>query len=175
MVNCLFSFILIALSCTLTAQEQIKNSAHQNAVRAPQIMKIRESTLMQGDYLITLYKLIKQIGTNFIEVPDTAFLIIETPERLGRGNVTVLFNFESGYKTAHIQEISISKDYKAIIQTIQNYIRQRLACNHMVWHLNPSDAQLLTVCKELGIQTATRTIPTEQLFNAATALEKSLS
>lgn len=175
MLKYLFFFVQIALTGSLIAQLETSSSINpesavakteasinentalaaisQTTDRKPEVMLLRESTLRRGNYTITIYKIVKQHGTSFYEVPNTAYLVIETLERLNRGNITVQFEFENNTKVGYVQEISIVQDHKLVLQALDNHIEKNFNCSRTIWHFKASDDELAKACKELRFET----------------------
>lgn len=174
MLKYLFFFVQIALASSLIGQSETSSSINSENVvgkteapiqgqssaavdqttdRKPEVMLLRESTLRRGNYTITIYKIVKQHGTSFYEVPNTAYLVIETLERLNRGNITVQFDFENNTKVGYVQEISIVQDHKLVLQALDNHIEKNFNCSRTIWHFKASEIELAKACKQLQFET----------------------
>lgn len=157
----------------MSSQEQtnpsILQEVIQNSDRAPQIMKIRESTAYHGDYIFTYYKLVKQAGSQLHVVPDTAEINFETQTRLGRGKATIIFDPSlSKYATAHVHDLEVTKEHRDVISTLHSYLKTQFQVIKVVWHVPPNNKAVYDVCKEFNYQIYTKSVTEEKLPNPTT-------
>lgn len=132
---------------------KIKSKDSSKPTPPGKITKVRESTRMEGNFLVSVYKFIKQQGANSFEIPDLAHVTIETIDRIGRGHVTVSFDFRTGYKVGNVVQVSIPKDHKAVLLTLHNYIKAHFGSPRLIWHISPTDFILYNECIDLNIET----------------------
>lgn len=138
--------------------------AIQNIDRAPEVIKVRDSTITHQNYIFTHYKLIKQSGPQFYEIPNTAEISFETPTRLGRGKATIKFDPSyTGYATAHIHDLEVTKDHQDVIRTLHSYLRTHFKMNTLIWHVSETNKLAYDACKELNYEIATKSIAEEKL------------
>lgn len=137
-----------------------------NIERAPQIIKVRESTITHGNYIFSHYKLIKQSGPQFYEVPNTAEISFETPTRLGRGKATIIFDPSyTGYATAHIHDLEVTQEHRDVITALHGYIKKHFNVNTLIWHVSEKNLLVCNTCKELNYEIATKSITQDKLPN----------
>ncbi|MBS1988782.1 hypothetical protein JST56_07405 [Candidatus Dependentiae bacterium] len=140
--------------------------AIQNIDRAPQVIKVRESTITHQNYIFTHYKLIKQSGPQFHQIPNTAEISFETPTRLGRGKATIMFDPSyAGYATAHIHDLEVSQDHQDVIRALHSYLKIHFTMSTLIWHVSEKNKLVYDACKELNYEIATKSIIEENLSN----------
>ncbi len=172
MLKCIFLLVLIVLSQTIkiSSEGQIEPSVTQRVIQnsnhAPQTMLIRESTTYLGDYIFTHYKLVKQAGSQFYQVPDTAEISFETQTRLSRGKATIIFDPSlSKYATAHVHDLEVTKEHRNVINTLHDYLKEQFQVIKVVWHVPETNKAVYDVCKAFNYEIYTKSLTEEKLSN----------